>query len=159
MKIRKALCAAVLLLTACVQQQPRTVLAPSDLEDIKALHQAYVTAWLKDDTSGVLHTLTPEAVLLPSGIGPIKGMSEIKNFWFPNDGSRTKITDFATSIEELSGSGDLAFVRGQSRLAFTYEKDGSKSELKNEGMFLAIVQRQSDHTWRITHQMWGPLKK
>jgi len=38
-------------------------------------------------------------------------------------------------------------------------KDGNKSELTNEGMFLAVVRRHVDGAWRITHQMWGAVEK
>ena len=153
------MCAATLFV-ACSNSKPNDhSLAATDLQAINALHQAYVTAWLRNDTSGVLNTLARDAVLMPSGMRPIAGMAEIKNFWFPNDGSRTAITDFTTKIDEMNGSGDLAYIRGRSHLAFTYEKEGSKSALTNEGMFLTIVQRQADRTWRILQQMWGPLKQ
>lgn len=153
------ICAATLLV-ACSNSKPNDdSLAATDLQAINALHQAYVEAWLSNDTSGVLNTLTNDAVLMPSGMRPIAGRAEIKSFWFPNDGSRTTITDFTTTLDEMNGSGDFAYIRGRSRLAFTYEKEGSKSALTNEGMFLTIVQRQADRTWRISRQMWGPLKQ
>lgn len=148
------------MLHACSSpEQAHTTLASRDLEEIKALHQTYVNAWLQDDTSRVLQTLAPEAVLMSSNIGPIAGMTAIKNFWYPNDGSRTKITEFVAHLGEINGNGNLAYLRGTSQLAFTYEKDGNKSDLTNNGMFLTIVQRQPDGAWRITHQMWGPIKK
>lgn len=151
---------AFFILAACNSpEQAGNVLSAEDVAALEALHQSYVTAWLRDDTTGVLQTFAPEAVLMPSNVGPIKGMSEIKKFWYPNDGSRTKITAFTAQLEEVQGSGDLAYLRGTSQIAFTYEKDGNKSELTNHGMFLTIAQRQSAGVWRITHQMWGPVKK
>lgn len=151
---------AFFILAACNSpEQSGNELSAKELEALKALQQNYVTAWLQDDTTGVLQTLASDAVLMPSNVGPIKGMTEIKNFWYPNDGSRTKITAFTANLEEVHGSGDLAYLRGTSRIAFTYEKDGNKSELTNHGMFLTIAQRQNAGAWRITHQMWGPVKK
>ncbi len=151
---------AAFMLQACSSSEPvPRALSPSDVEAIKALHQTYVDAWLQDDTSRVLQTLAPEAVLMPANIGPITGMAAIKNFWYPNDSSRTKITEFVAHLDEINGNGDLAYLRGTSRLAFTYEKDGNKSDLTNNGMFLTLAQRQQDGAWRITHQMWGPVKK
>ena len=150
----------IFILAACnSSEQAGYGLSAKDVAALKALHQNYVTAWLQDDTTGVLQTLASEAVLMPSNVGPVKGMAEIKNFWYPNGGSRTKITAFDANLEEVHGSGDMACLRGTSRIAFTYEKDGNKSELTNNGMFLTIAQRQSSGAWRITHQMWGPVKK
>ncbi|MEK7726755.1 MAG: hypothetical protein AAB354_00005, partial [candidate division KSB1 bacterium] len=74
----------LLVLVACArQEQAPASLSAKELEDIKALHQSYVAAWLNDDTTGVLRTLAPEAVLMPSNIGPVQGMAAIKNFWYP----------------------------------------------------------------------------
>ncbi len=160
MRIKILSLITALFCAACsTPQQHNAVLSEKAQAEIQTLHRAYVAAWLRNDTLGVLHTLSREAVLMPSGIRPIAGMTEIKNFWFPNDGSRTVIKDFTATLDELNGNDDLAYLRGRSHLAFTYEKDGSKSALTSEGMFLTIVRRQADRAWRISHQMWGPLKQ
>jgi len=115
------ICAAMLLVTCSNSKSNDNSLSETDLKAIKALHQAYVTAWLRNDTSGVLNTLSIGAILMPSGLRPIAGMTEIKQFWFPHDGSRTGINEFTASLDEVNGSSELAYMRGKSHLVFTYE--------------------------------------
>jgi hypothetical protein len=42
-------------------------LSAADRTSIDSLRQAYISAWLRDDTLGVLSTFTPDALLLPPG--------------------------------------------------------------------------------------------
>jgi ketosteroid isomerase-like protein len=48
---------------------------------IKAVNEAYVSAWLKNDSTAVMKTLAPNAVLIPQGSHAIEGMKAIKQFW------------------------------------------------------------------------------
>jgi uncharacterized protein (TIGR02246 family) len=131
-------------------------LSMADRAAIRGLDSAYVDAWLRDDTAAVLATLASDAVLMPAGQLPLTD-SAIRNFWWPRDGSRTRVTAYTTTIDDIAGAGDLAYVRGTGVLAFTYEKDGVRSEITSRNMTLTIATRGSDGRWRIARRMWGPL--
>lgn len=120
------------------------------------MRSAYVQAWLADDTAGVLATLDSNAVLLPPGHLPLEGEREIRAFWWPADGSRTTITAFDWTLEELAGTPDLAFTRGISTVAWRYEKDTLRAEQTTRSANLTILARGADRRWRILRQMWGP---
>src|SRR5687768_14520867 len=93
------------LVLACGRDpNPGQGLTARDSSDIEAVRTAYVQAWLADDTSGVLATLHSDAVLLPPGRLPLRGEREIRAFWWPTDGSRTTITAFDWTLEELVGT-------------------------------------------------------
>jgi len=144
-------------LVACgTGRQPSRGLTARDSSAIEAVRAAYVHAWLEDDTAGVLATLDTGAVLLPPGQLPVIGHRAIRAFWWPTDGSRTIITAFEWTMEELRGTPELAYTRGVSTVAWRYEKDTVRSEQSTRNMSLTILAPGADGQWRILRQMWGP---
>ncbi len=131
-------------------------LSADDVAKIKAVNEAYVAAWLKNDSTAVMKTLAPNAVLIPQGSRAIEGMKAIKQFWWPS-GGKTTVTGFTITMDEIGGEGELAYVRGTFRLSFTYEDGSNKLERTNNGNYLMIMKRQTDGAWRISHRMWGDL--
>jgi uncharacterized protein (TIGR02246 family) len=145
------------LTLACGKEAtPGRGLTARDSSDIETVRAAYVQAWLADDTSGVLATLDGDAVLLPPGRLPLKGEREIRAFWWPADGSRTTITAFDWTLDEMVGRPGLAFTRGISTVAWRYEKDTVRMEQTTRSTNLTILVRGADGRWRILRQMWGP---
>jgi uncharacterized protein (TIGR02246 family) len=134
-------------------------LSSNDVSKIRAVNETYVESWLKDDRQGVLNTFTPDAVIIPSGNAPKVGYEAMKQFWWPDDGSRTTIKTYTNTIDEISGAGDFAYVRGTSHLVFSYEKNGEKTEQESRGVFLMILRKQADGRWRITRRIWTDLRR
>jgi uncharacterized protein (TIGR02246 family) len=134
-------------------------LTSRDSGAIEAVRAAYVRAWLEDDTAGVLATLDSSAVLLPPGRLPVAGHAAIRAFWWPADGSRTTITAFDWSVDELAGTRELAYTRGVSSVGWRYEKDSVRSEQTTRSVSLTLLARGADGKWRILRQMWGPPLK
>jgi uncharacterized protein (TIGR02246 family) len=132
-------------------------LSNTDRSAIHRLDSAYVSAWLRDDTAAVLATLAADAVLMPAGQRPLTDLTGIRAFWWPTDGSSTRITEYTTTVDEIGGGPDLAFVRGTGQLSFVYEKDGTRSDVTSRNMTLTLVRRDDDGQWRITRRMWGPF--
>jgi ketosteroid isomerase-like protein len=56
---------------------------------------------------------------------------------------------------EVSGSGNLGYVRGTFRLPFEY--DGNSYE--NQGKYVTILRKTPDGLWRISHHIWDDLPK
>ena len=148
---------AAVLMTGLLACGGTAGLSTADRAAIRGLDSAYVDAWLRDDTAGVLATLASDAVLMPAGQRPLTDRAAIRDFWWPRDGSRTRITAYTTTIDEITGAGDLAYVRGTGELAFIYEKAGVRSEITSRNMTLTIVKRGPEGRWRIARRMWGPL--
>lgn len=145
------------LLAACAPSAPDgPALSAADSSSIRALQSAYVAAWLRDDTAGVLATLDAQGTLLPPRQLPIAGHAAMRDYWWPQDGSRTTITAFEWTIDELAGRPPFAYSRGFSTIAWTYSKDTVRQESTGRSPNLTLFRRQSDGSWKITHQMWGP---
>ena len=143
-----------LAILACAPAGPKPFSA-ADEQAIRQVDSLYVAAWLRDDTAAVLRTLAPDAVLMPAGQRPLATPNEIRAFWWPTDGSRTKILTFHRVIDEIGGDRNLAWVRGTDTLTFLYDKGQTHNQLASRSMTLAVVRRQSDGSWRISRMMWG----
>jgi len=100
-------------------------LSAGDRAAIDSLQRRYVSAWLRDDTVGVLATFAPDAMLLPPGQTPVAGEAAMRDHWWPRDGSHTTLTAFTLTADEVDGGGSFAFSRGLSTLAWTYSRDGT----------------------------------
>ncbi len=132
-------------------------LTEADRAAIRALDSLYVDAWLRDDTTAVLATLAPDAVLMPAGQRPLSGLDAIRNLWWPTDGSSTRVTAYTTTLDEIDGTRDLAYVRGTGQISFTYTKDTVSTDITSRSMTLTIVEPGPDGRWRISRRMWGTL--
>jgi ketosteroid isomerase-like protein len=86
----------------------------------------------------------------------VTGHAAIRSFWWPQDGSRTRITSFDWDIQELGGHQSLAFTRGISAVAWTYDRDTLHQISSSRSVNLSVLTRQADGRWLISHQMWGP---
>ena len=132
---------------------------PDDREAVRALEEAYRTAWLANDSAAVMATLSPDAVLMPAGVEPLAGDSEIRAYWWPDDGSQTTIDRYEIEVEEVAGSGDLAYLRGRGLLEFTYvDAQGEASDLTSEAAHLSIARRGDDGRWRIARRAWSRVQ-
>ena len=143
-----------LAMLACAPAEPKAF-SSADERAIRHIDSLYVAAWLRDDTAAVLRTLAPDAVLMPTGQRPLVTPNDIRSFWWPTDGSRTKIPTFHRVIDEIAGDANLAWVRGTDTLTFTYDKGQTHSQLASRSMTLAVLRRQPDGSWRISRMMWG----
>jgi uncharacterized protein (TIGR02246 family) len=130
-------------------------ISPSEAAEIRAVLERYRTGWLAGDPDTVRACFTQDAVLLPHhGIPPVVGMTAINEFWFPAGSSKTTITRFVQKIDELGGEGGLAYVPGRSEVAWTVEGDGKPQDWQNAGNFLAVLKKQADGKWLISHLIW-----
>lgn len=148
---------AVILVANGVACRVPSVLSSEERAALHRLDSAYVQAWLRDDTAAVLATLAPDAILMPAGVRPLQGDSAIRSFWWPRDGSRTRITAYQSTVDEVDGTPALAYMRGRGTMSFTYEKDTLRIQQTSRNMVLTVAARQRDGSWRILRRMWGNL--
>lgn len=144
--------------TACTTASPGARFTADDERGIRALDSVFVAAWLRDDTTAVMNTLAADAVLMPAGQGVLTTPDAIRAFWWPSDGSHTRILTFQRAIDELGGEGGIAWMRHTDSLTFTYAKGGTTSSLTSRSMSLAVLRRQADGAWRFSRVMWGARK-
>lgn len=132
-----------------------TSLTDADRAQIAALDSLFVQAWLRNDTAAVLRLFADDAVLVPPNATPVVGRAAIGAYWWPRDGSRTRILEFQRQIAEIGGSHELAFMRGAARLTWTYEKSGRTAKQSSASNDFVLFARASDGTWKIVRQIWN----
>lgn len=143
------------------EQGRRPTMVPisdADRAAILAVDSAFVDAWLADDTTKVLGLFSSDAVLMPPGMSPLRGLDAIRAYWWPSDGSRTRITSFKRVVEEVGGGGGFAFVRGAGTVGWTYTKRGGSpvTQTSRSSDFM-LYARDATGKWRITRQIWSVL--
>ena len=158
MSCSRVLSGTALAIAGCTPASPAPEFTAADERAVRAVDSAYVAAWLLDDTTGVMNTLAPDAVLMPAGQRILPSPNAIRTFWWPSDSSHTRILTFQRTIDEVEGDADIAWMRGTDSLTFTYTKGGTTSQLTSRSMSLAVLRRQTDGSWRISRLMWGTRK-
>jgi len=134
-------------------------LTSADEAAIKGTIGAYRTAWLANDTQGVLKTFTEDAVLQPAhGAAAVVGIKEIEKYWFTPGGPPTTITELNITVDQVGGSGSVAFARGADSVGWTVIEDGKTRHYSHAGTYLNVMKKLPDGSWRIQVHMWddGP---
>ena len=149
-------CLAISMTAACGGSEPSPgALTPGDQTEIRRLDSVFVQAWLRDDTTAALSVFAPDAILLPPNSQPVTGLAAIRAYWWPTDGSKTVITKFTREIDEISGTRNLAIVRGRSELGWTYTRDGKSSSQTGRSASIAVLRRDTTGAWAVTRQIWN----
>lgn len=155
--------AVILLTTGWVLQSSvqdnRAGLHADDEKAIKATIEAYRAAWLANNAQGVLKTFSDDAVLMPAhGQPAVEGLAGIEKYWFAPGGPPTTITKLDITVDQISGSGNLAFARGLDIVAWTVTESGRTRRHFHPGTYLNVMKKLSDGSWRIQVHMWddGP---
>jgi ketosteroid isomerase-like protein len=152
--IKTSLLVAVVI-TNCLGAAVAQELDAADLKAMRDAADSYAGAWLTNDADTVMATFVDEPVLSPSELPYLEGQDAARAFWFPADAPPTKVTEFTTTEIEISGSGDLGYVRGTFRLIFEY--DGNNYE--NNGKYVTILRKSAGGVWRITHHIWDDFPR
>jgi ketosteroid isomerase-like protein len=117
--IRRRFLGFVILLAACACESATAAectgaLADHDVQAIRAVIEAYRTAWLRGDEKGVLATFTSDAVLLPAHGAPrVAGTPAITNYWWPPEAPATTITKLDITVEAVEGNCGVASLIGR----------------------------------------------
>ena len=116
------------------------------VEDLAVIRQV-TRAWQFHvgvaDWESLMVVYTSNAVFMPPNGPTLHGHEAIKTFMagFP------PITDVNLTIEEIDGSGNLAFVRGA--YTMTLEPEGAPEALHDRGKYVEIRRKQADGAWLI----------
>lgn len=155
--MRSFVAATVMILAACAPEDAG--FTARDETAVHALEEAYRTGWLTNDSAAVMATLAPGAVIMPAGVRPLVGDSAIRTYWWPNDSSQTTIESYEITVDEVEGSGDLAYLRGRASLKFTYrDAAGQISRLTSKAVHLSLARRGEDGKWRIARRVWSAIR-
>ena len=146
------LCLRLLVIVALTIGQSVLANDNPDVAALRALDQAYATAWMNGDADGVMALFTEDATLVPHhGVAPVKGHAAIRDGWFNPDYPPTVVPESVREPGEIFVLGDVGVVRGRARLVWEYE--GTRTTIP-EGNYVMIAVR-SDQGWRIRLLTWN----
>ncbi len=144
---------ALLLVVAAPVTAASDDVSDAEVRAIRANLESYRVAWLKNDRDGVLATFVPDAVIMPHhGGAPVAGIDAIRTYWF-SPGPVTTITAFELTVDEVYGSGRIAFVRGRSTVRWTVEQPSGLQRWSNAGTFINVLVKTRDGSWKTRAQM------
>lgn len=132
---------------------PTGSFAPAEQAVRQALDQ-YRVAWLANDATRVVGTLTEDAILLPDPPTPlpIAGREGILKYWWPAGGTSTTITRFDQPVLDVHGSGDFASAYGTSLVE--WRTGGSTAPQSSRSQWAAVLRRGTNGQWRIRSLAW-----
>ena len=128
-----------------------TGLSSRDLQDIRDLHDGWISSELEGDVSGVLGLCADDVQWLVPGLGLVVGKAAGRELLTASD---LEIRDIRTTDIQIRGSGNLAYKTSTycTRCAST----GSSELEATRGTHLWIL-RKTDGEWRVTLVTWQPV--
>jgi uncharacterized protein (TIGR02246 family) len=145
----------VLAGTGCqpVAQEPSS-LSEADVAAIEAFYETFLEAERANDWEGVAALMAEDAVIMPMGHPALDGPAGYSEYVAPLvEDYGVEITDFAGTILEIDGRGDLAYLRGT--WSHTMTMDGVPEPTNEAGKQLIILRRQSDGSWLASEWIWN----
>jgi uncharacterized protein (TIGR02246 family) len=142
-------------ISTCAAISPPT---PDDAALIRAVLERYRSSWLANDPNGVRSCFAEDAVLLPHhGVNPVVGMKAITDFWFAPSNAKTTVLKFERTVDEIGGDGSISYARGRSEVVWRIEDKGTTQEWRTHGSYMAILKKQADGSWLISHMVWDDV--
>lgn len=142
--MKKTVAACILcvpaLLTAC--QTVPSGFTSDDRADIAASSALWVETYNQNDWKKLGSLFTADAVMMPPNGPAISGRDAITDWESENEaGFRIRF-----EIDDIDGSGDVAYVRGRSCVFIPDGEGGFDVDL---GKYLEVRRRQADGRWLI----------
>jgi uncharacterized protein (TIGR02246 family) len=123
-------------------------LSRGDADAIRAVKEQFTQRAVAGDWNSWIDTLTADAVVMPAD-RRLRGRDAILA-WAR---SMPRLSSFAAAVDEVRGTGDLAYASGSYLITVT-AADGTSS--LEQGSFIDILRKQSDGHWRIARAIWRP---
>ncbi len=146
-----------LLFIGCAAPSAEGPLSEEDLTRVRSVIQAYAEAWKAGDSAAVLGLFTEDAVIFPSGLSPREGKQALREFWFPDDGSVTRVLSYPIETIDAGGAGTHAFTTERGDLSFTYALGDFFVSRSSKAHATTLYSKQPDGSWKIRHRMWTDL--
>jgi uncharacterized protein (TIGR02246 family) len=143
-----ALACAVALI-GCAQHDGRST--ESDVRQIEAVSNARAEAFNNSDAKTIASYFTDDCVLMAPDKPASKGRERVRAYYQSIFDAFTP--KLKSGYDEVSVSGDLAYGRGTATVALTPKNGGPVTV--STAKYLNILRRQSDGSWRTTHDIWN----
>jgi len=153
MTVRRAfplLCIAVLAgVAGCQQAAP---LSAADQAAVRASVDSFTQRVKRADWPGAVALYSADVHFMPPNQPAVEGRDALLTWMkaFP------PLNSFALTVDEVSGEGSVAYVRGHYAMSFT--PPGAKAPVADAGKFLEVHRRAADGTWPNVADMFNSDK-
>ncbi len=153
MTVRQAfplLCIAVLAgVAGCQQAAP---LSAADQAAVRASVDSFTQRVKRADWPGAVALYSADVHFMPPNEPAVEGRDALLTWMkaFP------PLNSFALRVDEVSGEGSVAYVRGH--YAMTFTPPGAKAPVADAGKFLEVHRRAADGTWPNVADMFNSDK-
>ncbi len=148
--------ACLLAIATAACQPPAQEAAPlseAEIATIKDLAENQVVEVLMaEDWAAFAAGFTEDAVRMPPNEPLHVGREAIESWAATNWGPITT-TEFSQTVLDVDGRGDLAYARGS--YSATVEVPGVPEPISDVGKFLAILRKQPDGSWLVSHAIFN----
>jgi uncharacterized protein (TIGR02246 family) len=140
---------SLLLIGGCQSSSsPPTSEAVRKIEQVSA---ARADAFNNGNAEAIATHFTEDAILMPPGQPADTGRAAVEAYY--QSIFDVYETELSSRYVDVEVSGDLAYGRGIATATLT-PKDGGES-VTSTSKYLNILERQSDGTWKTTHDIWN----
>ena len=131
--------------------QPKQATEVADKETISAVSAARARAFNEGNAAGIAIHFTDSARLMPPGSPTLIGKDEVQKYY--QSIFDQYITELESGYLEVEVSGDMAYGRGLAKVTLYDKSTGDTTYAESE--YINILKRQSDGTWKTTHDIWN----
>ena len=117
-------------------------LSDTDTAALRAVHDRFSVALLRQDFDAVAALYAEDAVLLPPQEPAVHGRAAIRTW----TAAVPRVTRVVLEVDDVDGRGDVAYMRGT--FAMTLEPEGAPA-LSVVGKYVEILKKQADGSWRF----------
>lgn len=123
----------------------------SDVNTITLISAERAKAFNEGNATGIAKHFTDDAYLMAPDFPTKRGQKAIQEYY------QSIFDEFETALEsgyeDVKVDGDLAYGRGFAKVWLTPKSGGEK--IYSESKYLNILERQTDGTWKTTHDIWN----
>jgi uncharacterized protein (TIGR02246 family) len=136
-------------LNCCTRHDNRST--ESDVRQIEAVSNARAEAFNKSDAQTIASYFTEDCVFMAPNKPATKGREQVRAYYQSIFDAFSP--ELKSGYDEVSVSGDLAYGRGFATVKLTPKSGGPPTV--SAAKYLNILRRQSDGSWRTTHDIWN----
>ncbi|WP_373524185.1 SgcJ/EcaC family oxidoreductase [Aquiflexum sp.] len=138
-----------MVLVSCQAVEKKSI--SDDIATITAISAERAKAFNEGNANGIATHFTDDAYLMAPESETKRGKEAIQAYY------QAIFDEFESELEsgyeDVKIDGNLAYGRGFAKVWLTPKSDGEK--IYSESKYLNILERQSDGTWKTTHDIWN----
>lgn len=143
---------ALAILAAACQPAAPAALSDADQAALRASADTFAARVLRADWPGTAALFTDQGTMMPANQPTVVGRDAIQA-WMK---AYPTITTFTSVADEVSGVGDLAYVRG--RYMINVMLPGAKAAVADTGKYITVNRRQANGEWLIVADIFNSDK-